>query len=104
MNQLQSGILGTAVVALIVAALYFIPWRVDETNDLVWAPFYRNPVEFEATYMDGETRAVFRQVKGRRAWGVYALQFVVIGTVGWLSFAAAADDLEDEEDEDAEVA
>lgn len=100
MNHTQSGILGTTVVALFVAAFFFIPWRVHETNDLAWAPFYRNPVEFEATYMDGETRAVFRQVKGHRAWGVYALQLTVIGAVGWIAFAVTADD--PEEDDPAE--
>jgi hypothetical protein len=99
MNQLQTGILGTAVVALLVAGLFFIPWRVDETNELAWAPFYRNPVEFEAAYMDGRTRSVFRQVKGRRAWAVYTLQFVLIGGSGWIAFAAAADRPDDGEEQ-----
>ena len=95
MNHTQRGVLGTVVVAIFVAAFYFIPWRADETNELVWSPFYRNPVEYEASYMDGTTRAVFRQVKGRRAWGIYALQFIVIGAAGWIAFAAVADDDEE---------
>jgi len=94
MNHTQRGVLGTTVIALFVSAFFFIPWRVDETDDLVWAPFYRNPVEFEASYMDGNTRSVFRQLKGRRAWTVYVLQFAVIGAVGWLMFVYAADDAE----------
>lgn len=98
MNHTQRGVLGTAVIALFVSTFFFIPWRVDETNDLVWAPFYRNPVEFEASYMDGATRSVFRQLKGRRAWAVYILQFAVIGAVGWLVFRYTADDPEPKDD------
>lgn len=98
MNQLQSGVLASTVVAVLVAIFFFIPWRVDATDDLVWAPFYRNPVKFEASYMDGETRAVYRQVKGHREWGVYAIQLAAIGAIGWIAFAVAADKPEGTDD------
>lgn len=103
MNHTQRGVVGTVVVAMFVAAFYFIPWRVDETNELVWSPFYRNPVVFEASYMDGTTRSVFRLVKGHRAWGVYALQFLGIGAAGWIAYVVAADDPDEPEPDEHRV-
>jgi hypothetical protein len=82
MNQIQRSIAGTTVIALIVAALFYIPWRVEVTGDLTWAPFYRNPIMGRSSRITGaiETRLV--ELKGRPVWALYAVQLALIGSVG----------------------
>ena len=82
MNHTQRGIAGTFAIALIVAALFYIPWRIESTGDLAWAPFYRNPVVGSSTF-DGDTITTrYVQLLGRPVWSIYALQLIAIGAIG----------------------
>ena len=43
MNEKQRAVAGTFAIALIVAALFYIPWRVESAGDLKLAPFTAIP-------------------------------------------------------------
>ena len=82
MNQRQRAITGTAAIALIVAALFYVPWRIESTGDLKWAPFYRNPVMERSTLFTESVDTRFVRLKGRPVYRLYALQLIAIGFVG----------------------
>lgn len=89
MNEKQRAIVGTLAIALIVASMFYIPWRIESTGNLKWAPFYRNPVVGTATRITGGVDSRFAKLKGRPVWAIYALQLVAIGAIGggyyWVS-------------------
>lgn len=82
MNQKQRAIAGTVTIALIVAAMFYIPWRIESSGNLTWAPFYRNPVVGKSFRITESIETRFTRLKGRRLWGVYAFQLALIGSVG----------------------
>jgi hypothetical protein len=91
MNEKQRAVMGTVAIALLVAALFYIPWTVAATGELRWAPFYRNPVVQQRVAMGESTDSRFIRLKGQRAYGVYALQLLVIGAIGAFAYRAAED-------------
>ncbi len=82
MNHTQRGIAGTVAIALIVAALFYIPWRITSTGDLAWAPFYRNPAVGTTTRVVGGTVNRFIELKGQPVWWLYGVQLAVIAGAG----------------------
>ena len=85
-----------------MGAVFFIPWEIEDTGELKWAPFYRNPIKHTASYTDeAGTLTTYTRLGGHRAIGVYALQLLVITGIGGIAFVAAGSDPEDDEDEDA---
>ena len=82
MNQTQRGIAGTFAIALIVAALFYVPWRIESNGKLAWAPFYRNPVMGQSIRITETIDSRFIRLKGRPVWGIYFLQLGAIGLVG----------------------
>lgn len=91
MNHRQRGIAGTLAIALIVAALFYIPWRIESTGDLAWAPFYRNPAMGRSTLNTDTIDTQYVRLKGRPVWGMYASQLIVIGAIGSTVFWLARD-------------
>jgi len=92
MNQIQRTIFGTAVIALIVAALFYVPWRIESTGNLAWAPFYRNPVMGRSTQFTESIDARFVRLKGQPVYGIYALQLIIIGSAGAAAYWFARDE------------
>lgn len=84
-NHNQRGALGTAAIALIAAALFYIPWRVESTGDIAYAPFYRNPVMGQHTRMEQTIESRFIRLKGRPIWWLYGLQLVGIAGAGFVA-------------------
>lgn len=82
MNEKQRAVVGTAAIALIVAALFYVPWRIESSGDIRWAPFYRNPVVGMSTRIGESIDSRFRRLKGRPVYGLYVLQLVLVGSVG----------------------
>ncbi len=96
MNHTQRGVLGTTVIALFVVALFYIPWRIESTGDLAWAPFYRNPVVGQST-LKGETiETRFVRLKGRPVWWLHGLQIVSVAGAGYVAFHLAWREEEEE--------
>lgn len=91
MNHRQRGIAGTVAIALIVAALFYVPWRIESTDDLTWAPFYRNPVMGRSTLITDTIETRYAHLKGRPVWGLYFIQLASIGIVGTGIFWMARD-------------
>ena len=81
-NDNQRAVLATFAVALLVAALFYIPWRIESTGDLKWAPFYRNPVVERSTLIEESIETEFVRVKGQPVLGLYLLQLFAIGATG----------------------
>lgn len=91
MNDRQRVITATIVVALFVVAFFFIPWQRHETGDLMWAPFYRNPITLESTLSGSGVTNRFVYLKGRRLYGLYVLQLAGIAALGTALFWQARD-------------
>jgi hypothetical protein len=83
MNDRQRVITATFIVALLVAAFFYVPWQRDDSNGITWAPFYRNPITLKST-LSGPDRFVY--VKGRRVYSLYVLQLVGIAGTGCVLF------------------
>ncbi len=81
MNEKQRAVAGTTAIALIVAALFYIPWKIESSGDLKWAPFYRGPVLVTSTGI-ARVNSRFVRLKGRPVYPLYALQLILIGSVG----------------------
>jgi hypothetical protein len=82
MNEKQRTVVATFTCALIVAALFYIPWRVESTGDLKWAPFHRNPVLERSTLIGDSIDSRFVRLKGQPVFGLYVVQLILIGTTG----------------------
>lgn len=91
MNHTQRGVVGTTVIALFVAALFYVPWRIESSGDLQWAPFYRNPAVGRSTMTDYGIESRYIELKGRPIVGLYLLQLAAIGGIGFVAFRAVRD-------------
>lgn len=92
MNERQRTVLGVAVIALIVVILFFVPWRIESTDEIKWAPAYRQPVASVRSYKSDLHDTHFAYEDGEIALGVFALQILGIGLVGAAAFLISADD------------
>ena len=92
MNEKQRAVAGTVAIALLVVALFYVPWRVESTGDLKWAPFYRNPVVERSTLMGESIESRFIRLKGRPVWSLYLLQLMAIGASGALVYWLVRDE------------
>lgn len=82
MENKQSAILGTLVAALFISTFFFVPWRMESSGDLAWAPAYRPPVTVEQSVRDETVRSVVRYEEGEVAVGVFVVQLLAILAVG----------------------
>ena len=98
MMDKQNAVKAVTVAALLVAALFYIPWRIEPSGALRWAPAYRPPMMYSVSY-EGDVR-VARYVynEGTVAFGVLAFQLLVIGGTGAALYAAAGRETEDFEE------
>ncbi len=86
MNDRQRVVTATFVVALLVAAVYYVPWLRYETGDIHWSPFYRNPMTLESTIGASSVHNRFAYIKGRPLYSLYFLQLIGIAGVGRILF------------------
>ncbi len=94
MNDRQRTVLGVAVMALIVATLFFVPWRIESTDEIKWAPAYRSPVSSVRSYSTELHDTSYAYNDGEIAVGIYVLQILAIGAAGGAAFVASAGDRE----------
>ncbi len=95
MNHNQRGALGTTAIALIAAALFYIPWRVEATDDIVYAPFYRTPVVKQSARIEGTIGSRYIYLQGRPIWWLYGLQIGAIAGTGAIVFRLLAEPTEE---------
>ncbi|MBT8400289.1 MAG: hypothetical protein KJO98_07420 [Rhodothermia bacterium] len=89
MNDKQRVITATFVVALFVAAFFFVPWIRHESNDIRYAPFYRNPITLESAFSGSTVYRKFVRMKGRPLYSLYFLQLVGIAGTGFVLYRLA---------------
>lgn len=76
--------IATLVATLVVVMLFFIPWRIDRNNEIVWAPFYRPPITHTTTFQElGGARVNYE--KGEVAYDILLLQVLGVLAVGLAS-------------------
>lgn len=49
MNEKQSFVVATGVAFLIIATVFFVPWRLASTGEIKWSPIYRQPMSYIST-------------------------------------------------------
>ena len=96
MNKLQQDVLGTTVIALILAVMFFVPWRV-ESGGIEWAPFYREPISWVRSYGGG---SYLTYLEGEVAYGIMALEVLAIGALGWVGYVVTSDRVRERAEED----
>ncbi len=98
MNERQSYVVGAGAVFLIIAVLFFVPWRVGRADDIRWAPLYRAPVTYVSTYMDETVKSSFKYEKGRIALDILLLELLCISVVSSVLYFVLGSDEASKED------
>lgn len=89
MNDAQRTVLGVAAAFFVIVLLFFAPWRLDATGDIVWGPLYRQPMSYATTYANLQPGARYVQHEASLAVGYYLLELAAIALVGWLGYRVA---------------
>ena len=80
----RRSIVASTMVALLIVVLFFIPWRIERTDDIIWAPFYRPPITHTTTFQElGGARVNYE--KGEVAPGILLVQVLGVAVAGWIS-------------------
>ncbi|MEX0601684.1 MAG: hypothetical protein WD021_01380 [Rhodothermales bacterium] len=87
MENKESAIVGTLVAALFISTFFFVPWRMERSGDLKWAPAYRPPVTVEQSVRDETVRSVVRYEEGEVAIVVFVVQLLAIAALGGAGLA-----------------
>lgn len=104
LNSWRTAVVATAAASLIIAVLFFIPWRLEHTNEIVWAPVYRPPLSHATTFQELGTARVNYE-SGEVAVEYLLVQVFGIVAVGWLAsviIGALAQSANGEEEEQIE--
>lgn len=76
MNDSQKTVFGVAAVALLIAILFFIPWRMEPSGELAWAPIYRQPMSEARSYATDLHDTALVYESGEIAVGAFALEIL----------------------------
>lgn len=82
MNEKQRMVLGTTAVALILAVMFFVPWRVKSSDEIKWAPMYRQPVSYSHTYATNRPGSRYVHDEAEIEIGFFLLEILTIGAAG----------------------
>lgn len=82
--------LAVVVVALIIAALFFVPYRIELTGEISWSPLYRSPLEFQAFEAGGTESALITALDAHISWGWYLAEIGALSVVGWIVVQVAS--------------
>ena len=87
-NPKRKTVVATAAATLVVVLLFFIPWRIDYTDEITWAPIYRPPISHATTFQElGSARVHYET--GEVAFGILALQVLGVVAAGWIASVVA---------------
>lgn len=94
MSERQKFVLGAAAAALIIASMFFVPWRVESSDEITWAPIHRQPISYvrsyDGTYSD-QGSSNHRYDEGEIAIDILVLEVLVIGIAGGTLFVLSSD-------------
>lgn len=91
MSQRQRFVLGVVAAAFVLAVMFYVPWRVEPSDKVKWAPIYRQPVSYVRSYEDGRDISRFVYEDGEVAFDIFVLEVLVIGAAGRAAFLLASD-------------
>lgn len=86
MSETGRGLLAVLAVALVLAMFFFVPWRVGPTDELVWGPIYRVPVEYSRTYSHEAAASRYQHADAGIAIDLLLFQIGTIAAVGVLAW------------------
>lgn len=84
-NRSRGVVVATAAAVLILVVLFFIPWRIEATNEIAWTPIYRPPVDYVTTFQEVDSAMVSYYETGRVAWDILFLQLTGVAAVAWVA-------------------
>lgn len=90
MNETQRTIRAIAAVAMLLAVLFFVPWRIESSGELKWAPLFRPPVSHSLTYETERPGSRYTYDEAEVALEIYFLEILVIGLIGWATFVISS--------------
>jgi len=77
----ERAVAASTMAAILVVLLFFVPWRIEPNNKIVWAPFYRSPITSTTTFEEsGRTGVTYEE--GEIAVGILLLQVLGVVAVG----------------------
>lgn len=91
MNDHQRTVVAIAVVLLLIAPMFFVPWRTGPESELQFAPIYRPPVSHVRSYASELHDTRYAYDEGSIAVDLLALEMAMIGLIGWAAYAVSAD-------------
>lgn len=75
----------TAASVLILVVLFFMPWRIEATGEIAWAPVYRPPIDYVTTFQEVDNALVRYYETAEVAWDILLLQLAGIAALGWVA-------------------
>lgn len=98
MNDKKRTVLGVGVVTVILAAMFFVPWRIESSDELKWSPIYRQPVTYSQTYETRSPGARYAYDEARIDVGFFLLEILAIGAASATGYVLASGDEKDNHD------
>lgn len=90
MNEQQRTVCAIGVVALILAAIFFVPWRVESSGDIEWGPVFRQPVTYSQTYATDQPGARYAYDDAHIHVGYLLFELLAIGAVSVTGYVLAS--------------
>lgn len=91
MNDRQRTVLALALSALILVGVFFVPWQIDGTDVITWAPAYRQPISSVRSYTSELHDTSYTYTEGEVAVGILVLQLLAVGVVSGAVFVVSGD-------------
>jgi hypothetical protein len=92
MTEHQNTVLATTLAGLLLATVFFCPWRVEPRGELEWSPIYQPPLTYVRTFDAESGRTGGSRVEGPEAeiaYDVLALQVLALGLAGAAGYRLA---------------
>lgn len=86
MNEKQRTVLAIVAAAMILAVLFFAPWRVKSSDEIKWSPLFRPPVSHSLTYETQQPSSRYTYDEAEIALGIYVIEILAIGLIGWIAY------------------
>jgi hypothetical protein len=88
-SEARNTAISVVVVAIMIAAIFFVPHRIELTGDIAWSPLYRGPLEYQAFDTGASESAVITALDSHISWGWYIAELVALALVGWITIQVA---------------
>lgn len=100
MNDRQNTVVATVIAGLVLAVVFFCPWRVEPSDDIRWSPIYQTPMSYVRVCDPGYGTEGGSRVESEDAHvavDILALEVFAIIAAGGLLYVLLEDSEEDDE-------